>query len=340
MIRFECKCGKRIKVDDKLAGKKGKCPQCQQIIQIPQPQPDDFMDEFVSELAKEPPQNTNFVNSPMSKADAVHEIMSQSETTEETKACPFCGEKVLKVAKKCKHCKEDLDLDSKISSKANTSLGDNATVRALLPVGRSGWAIAAGYLGLLSLVIFPAPLALLTSIVAILDIRKHKNKHGMGRAVFGLIMGLLGTPLCILILVLMTDNPPAEGNQSAVANLSNVRPEIQNQDQSVISSDYFPAKEIREMLQNRIPLYDAEHFFLSNTTISITRGEELEYPYDITIYAATTNQTMNQENPLYVFHVNERLDMSPAYVSNGFSRPEVANYLAKELLTVLNTLKR
>jgi Domain of unknown function (DUF4190) len=77
------------------------------------------------------------------------------------------------------------------------SLGDDAGMRMLLPVGRSGWAIAAGYLGLFALVIIPAPLALIVSLVAIRDIRRSQRsahpKHGMGRAVFGLITGSLGT---------------------------------------------------------------------------------------------------------------------------------------------------
>ena len=38
-------------------------------------------------------------------------------------------------------------------------LGDDAAMRMLLPVGRSGWAIAAGYLGLFSLIVLPAPYA-------------------------------------------------------------------------------------------------------------------------------------------------------------------------------------
>ena len=88
---------------------------------------------------------------------------------------------------------------------APPSLGDNAGMRLLLPVGRSGWAIGAGYLGLFSMVLLPAPLALIISIVAILDIRKSKGtahvKHGMGRAIFGLVMGILGTALLVLILV-------------------------------------------------------------------------------------------------------------------------------------------
>src|ERR1700704_1625281 len=80
-------------------------------------------------------------------------------------------------------------------------LGDDAAMRMLLPVGRSGWAIAAGYLGLLSLIVLPAPAALLASIVAIWDIRRSqaspRPKHGMGRAIFGLVMGILGTAIIL-----------------------------------------------------------------------------------------------------------------------------------------------
>jgi hypothetical protein len=66
-------------------------------------------------------------------------------------------------------------------------------MRALLPVGRSGWAIAAGYLGLFSLLVLPAPLALICGLLAVRDIRRNPNKHGMGRAVFGIVLGGLGT---------------------------------------------------------------------------------------------------------------------------------------------------
>lgn len=34
--------------------------------------------------------------------------MSEQQSTEATKACPFCGEKILVVAVKCKHCGSDL----------------------------------------------------------------------------------------------------------------------------------------------------------------------------------------------------------------------------------------
>ena len=66
-------------------------------------------------------------------------------------------------------------------------------VRMLIPIGRSGWAIAAGYAGLFSSLCFPGPLALILAVVAIRDIKRHPEKHGMGRAIFGLVMGILGT---------------------------------------------------------------------------------------------------------------------------------------------------
>ena len=75
----------------------------------------------------------------------------------------------------------------------------------LIPVGRSGWAIAAGYLGLFGLVLIPAPLALVVSLIAIRDINRSrltaKPKRGMGRAIFGLIVGVLGTIALLLILL-------------------------------------------------------------------------------------------------------------------------------------------
>jgi len=79
------------------------------------------------------------------------------------------------------------------------SQGPSAVERAILPVGRSGWAIAAGYAGLLSILILPAPLALGLGIVAAIDLSRHPEKHGWGRTVFGLLAGLAGTVALVWI---------------------------------------------------------------------------------------------------------------------------------------------
>ena len=68
----------------------------------------------------------------------------------------------------------------------------------LLPVGRSGYAIAAGYLGLFSLLVVPAPLALLFGVIAVIHIKRNPDKHGLGRAVFAIIMGALGSAVLLL----------------------------------------------------------------------------------------------------------------------------------------------
>jgi hypothetical protein len=47
--------------------------------------------------------------------------------------------------------------------------------------------------------IVPAPLALVLGLVAIRDLRNNPKKHGMGRAVFGLIVGVVGTALLVFL---------------------------------------------------------------------------------------------------------------------------------------------
>ncbi|MEM7395648.1 MAG: DUF4190 domain-containing protein [Verrucomicrobiota bacterium] len=80
----------------------------------------------------------------------------------------------------------------------------NAGMRALIPVGRSPYAIIAGYLGLVSVLLFPAPLALIFGILGVVDIRKsqktNKKKFGMGRAIFGLLFGLVFTVILTLVV--------------------------------------------------------------------------------------------------------------------------------------------
>ena len=86
------------------------------------------------------------------------------------------------------------------------SLGEDAGVRMLLPVGRSIWAIAAGYLGLFSVLGCFAPISIVVSLIAIRDIKTHPDRHGMGRAVFGLVMGILGSLLLAGMLTGMLSN--------------------------------------------------------------------------------------------------------------------------------------
>ena len=81
-------------------------------------------------------------------------------------------------------------------------IGQDAGMRLLLPVGRSPWAIAAGYVALGSPLILPAPIAVVLSIIAIIDIKRNPKKHGMGRAIFALVVGGLVTAGLIVVVAL------------------------------------------------------------------------------------------------------------------------------------------
>ncbi len=69
-------------------------------------------------------------------------------------------------------------------------LGKSGAMRMVLPVGRSGWAIAAGYLGLFSILVVPAPFAIIAGIIAIRNIRRNPDLHGIPRAIFGIVCGI------------------------------------------------------------------------------------------------------------------------------------------------------
>lgn len=79
--------------------------------------------------------------------------------------------------------------------------GQDPGMRMLMPVGRSGWAIASGYLGLLSPLLAFAPFAVWTGIMAVREIKRDPSRHGMGRAVFGIAMGGLFTAVGIIAIV-------------------------------------------------------------------------------------------------------------------------------------------
>jgi hypothetical protein len=80
-------------------------------------------------------------------------------------------------------------------------MGDDAALRWVLPVGRSPWAIAAGYLGIFSVLLVFGPLAIGAGILGLRQMKRKPHLHGKGRALFGIIAGSLGT--CVLVLLLL-----------------------------------------------------------------------------------------------------------------------------------------
>ena len=107
--------------------------------------------------------------------------------------CTNCGAQMSDNAVFCVKC-------GAAAPQKNIPNSDEA-LRFIVPVGRSGWAIAAGYLGLLSLILPVGIFALVTGILAVRDIKRHPGRLGLVRAWLGIVLGAL-TSLCLIIAIL------------------------------------------------------------------------------------------------------------------------------------------
>lgn len=122
--------------------------------------------------------------------------------------CPKCGAPNDDNAFRCVKCHDVVQqaptqghAPSAVQQFKRKRLGDDAGIRLLLPVGRSGLAIAAGYLGIFSLVPIFGPIAIIVGVLAIRDIKAHPDKYGMGRAIFGIVAGALATLLLLVVII-------------------------------------------------------------------------------------------------------------------------------------------
>lgn len=135
-----------------------------------------------------------------------------------TRPCPFCGEEIKINASKCRFCGEFLDEDE--DEEEDEDEGGGA-MKWVAPVGRSGFAILAGYLGILALVPIPfilygffggegekqrttnvveigayinmavGGMAVLLGLIAIVMVFTS-GKGGLGRSIFAILAGVAG----------------------------------------------------------------------------------------------------------------------------------------------------
>jgi Domain of unknown function (DUF4190)/zinc-ribbon domain len=101
--------------------------------------------------------------------------------------CTKCGTQIPDRAVVCVNCGATTE-----SGVARTvSAKSSGALRMVIPIGRSGYAIAAGYIGLFSVLVIPAPFAIIFGFLALKDIKRHPEKTGKGRAWFAIVMGIL-----------------------------------------------------------------------------------------------------------------------------------------------------
>jgi hypothetical protein len=83
------------------------------------------------------------------------------------------------------------------------SSGDrhDATMRMLLPVGRTPLSIVAGYVALFSVLLVPAPIALVLGLAAKTQLKRRPGSYGRGRAVFAIVMGSVFTAVLAMVVV-------------------------------------------------------------------------------------------------------------------------------------------
>ena len=67
-------------------------------------------------------------------------------------------------------------------------------------VHTSPWAILAGYAGIFSVLLIPAPIALILGIIAFWHVRAKPGRKGLGRAIFAILMGTFFSILLLCVL--------------------------------------------------------------------------------------------------------------------------------------------
>ena len=136
-IEFECPYCERVsKVPFSFAGRQGKCPGCQKVIQVPDP--GDVAAAVAESAALAAPPPLPLEEPDTSNDPAAGEVIGGPATGEvigapirvdvpasEEQPCPYCGERIKRQAKKCRFCGEFLDRNLRGNRRRMPGLGNH-----------------------------------------------------------------------------------------------------------------------------------------------------------------------------------------------------------------------
>src|SRR5208283_1185889 len=101
-IAFHCKaCNAAINAPERAAGRQSKCPNCGNVVTVP--------GNPIAPPLPAPASKPAAVKVPSAIPIPPSPVPSPAEPPPEYKQCPYCSEKILATARKCKHCGEMLD---------------------------------------------------------------------------------------------------------------------------------------------------------------------------------------------------------------------------------------
>ncbi len=131
--------------------------------------------------------------------------------------CPQCGTDSPPGASHCGRCGAVLNappVQGPVNPYASPQIhypppggysSNDEALRLVAPIGVSPWAIAAGYLGLVSPICLgvTGPFAIVCAVLAFKQINKNPKLGGKVRAIVGIIFGALGTLMLVGFLIAM-----------------------------------------------------------------------------------------------------------------------------------------
>ncbi len=115
--------------------------------------------------------------------------------------CQACSTANLETATRCAKCGGEVWPWERSAPERTSAAAQNPALRMLVPIGRSWLAILAGYLGLFSLLLVPAPFAIVAGVAALRELKRNPALYGKGRAWFGIVAGSVGTLVLGIVIV-------------------------------------------------------------------------------------------------------------------------------------------